>query len=86
MFKPLSPPCLNLSRGALAALCLNLNFKKFLKFFKNLRRAEFTDRLFKFKIRAIFLIGGMVKARITLLNLDRRKASNSLAARLFMWF
>ena len=32
------------------ALCLNLDFKKFLKFFKNLRNAEFTDRLFKFKI------------------------------------
>ena len=28
--------------------------QKILKFFKNLRRAEFTDRLFKFKIRAIF--------------------------------
>ena len=45
---------LNLARRALATLCLNLDFKKFLKFFKNLRHAEFTDRLFKFKIRAIF--------------------------------
>nr|WP_314891797.1 hypothetical protein [uncultured Campylobacter sp.] len=35
---------------------------------------------------ARFLIGGMVKARETLLNLDRREASNTLAARLFMWF
>ena len=60
--------------------------QKILKFFKNLRHAEFTDRLFKFKIRAIFLIGGMVKAWVTLLNLDRREALNSLAAGLFMWF
>ena len=60
--------------------------QKILKFFKNLRRAEFTDRLLKFKIRAIFLIGGMVKTRVTLLNLDRREALNPLAARLFMWF
>ena len=29
MFKPLSLPCLNLSRRALAMLCLNLDFKKF---------------------------------------------------------
>ncbi|WP_298833402.1 hypothetical protein [uncultured Campylobacter sp.] len=35
---------------------------------------------------ARFLIGGMVKARVALLNLDRRKASTPLAARLFMWF
>ncbi|WP_297941517.1 hypothetical protein [uncultured Campylobacter sp.] len=35
---------------------------------------------------ARFLIGGMVKARAMLLNLDRREASNTLAVRLFMWF
>jgi len=35
---------------------------------------------------AQFLIGGAVKLRVTLLNLDRREATNSLAARLFMWF
>ena len=35
---------------------------------------------------ARFLIGGMIKARVTLLNLDRREALNPLAARLFMWF
>ncbi|WP_298096656.1 hypothetical protein [uncultured Campylobacter sp.] len=35
---------------------------------------------------ARFLIGGMVKVRVLLLNLDRREASNPLAARLFMWF
>ncbi|WP_291937023.1 hypothetical protein [Campylobacter sp.] len=35
---------------------------------------------------ARFLIGGMVKARVALLNLDHRKASTPLAARLFMWF
>ncbi|WP_298043083.1 hypothetical protein [uncultured Campylobacter sp.] len=38
------------------------------------------------KFARFFLIGGMVKARVTLLNLDRREASKSLAARLFMWF
>jgi hypothetical protein len=35
---------------------------------------------------AQFLIGGAVKLRVALLNLDCREASNSLAAELFMWF
>ncbi|WP_298959072.1 hypothetical protein [uncultured Campylobacter sp.] len=35
---------------------------------------------------ARFLIGDMIKMRVSLLNLDRREASNTLAARLFMWF
>ncbi|EEV18236.1 hypothetical protein CAMGR0001_0992 [Campylobacter gracilis RM3268] len=35
---------------------------------------------------ARFLIGGVVKLRVALLNLDRREALNPLAAQLFMWF
>ncbi|WP_299225406.1 hypothetical protein [uncultured Campylobacter sp.] len=35
---------------------------------------------------ARFLIDGMVKALVSLLNLDSREALNPLAARLFMWF
>ncbi|WP_295151860.1 hypothetical protein [uncultured Campylobacter sp.] len=38
------------------------------------------------KFARFFLIGGMVKVRVKLLNLDRREATNSLVARLFMWF